>query len=378
MKSPVALASLTLAFLLGCSGAPESPASDGPEAELEGTVSSALTPCDTSSRGRRTFFTRNVNLGFAVEPVLAASSIEEVPGLVAEAWAQMESNDFGARAALLAGEIASLSPDAIGLQEAAIVRRFSASGAAPIEFDYLAILQSALAARGLRYVAVVVQNDTDVTVPMFAGFDPSGAPILDGVQIVDRDVVLVREGVRTSRPESARFQVGIPVALGDAPVEVVRGWASVVVHTSDGPFRFVNTHLEDLVPEVQLAQASELLGIVNSDPLPVVLVGDLNARSNTPTYGLFTGAGFVDSWAQANPRDPGFTCCQDVDLKKTLPFTERIDYVLARSPGRPARIRGEVKARIVGANPRVRTASGLWASDHAGLGASFAMPRMGN
>ena len=70
MKSPVALASLTLAFLLGCSGAPESPTPEG--TELEGTVASALTPCDgATSQHRRTFFTRNVNLGFAVEPAVS-------------------------------------------------------------------------------------------------------------------------------------------------------------------------------------------------------------------------------------------------------------------------------------------------------------------
>lgn len=329
---------------------------------------------DAASGASHTWLTRNVNLGFAVEPVIGASSVDQVPGLVAEAWARMEQNDFAARAALLADEIAATSPDAVGLQEVALVQRTPASGSAPIEYDYLAILQKALAAKGLKYAAVATQKDTDVTVPMFAGMDGAGAPILDGVRIVDRDVLLVREGLATSRVESGRFKVGLPVNLGESSLEVVRGWVSAVVETKDGSVRFVSTHLEDLVPEAQAAQANELLGLVAEEKLPVVLVGDFNAKPGTETPSLFTKAGFVDSWAQSNPNDPGFSCCQDVDLTKTLPFTERIDYVFVKDAASPSAIRGEVRGVLVGNDPKVRTPKGLWASDHAGYAASFPLP----
>lgn len=374
LASLASLASLVFASTLGCSGAPV----DAESASLgEGLTEGSVAPLhqrESREGKRRTFLTRNVYLGFAVEPVLGASSVEEVPGLVAAQWNQMERNDFVARAKALAGEIAATDPEAVGLQEVALLRRFPASGAAPTEIDYLTILQRALTARGLHYRTAVVQRNTDVSVPMFAGFDASGAPSLDGVQIVDRDVVLVRDDLRTSRPESGRFQVGIPVDLGGASLEVVRGWASVVVHTNDGPFRFVTTHLEDLVPEVQLAQASELVSLVSSERAPVVLVGDLNARPSSPTVQLFQRAGFVDAWARAEPRDPGFTCCQGTDLSFSVPLTERIDYVLARHPSSSGRLQGQVTARIVGSTARERTTSGLWPSDHAGVAARFPMP----
>jgi exonuclease III len=344
---------------------------------IDPSTSDASTTADASDAGTgapHTWLTRNVNLGFAVEPVIGASSIEQVPGLVAEAWARMEQNDFASRAALLADEVAQTSPDAIGLQEVALVKRTPASGATPIEYDYLVILQKALAAKGMKYVAVATQKDTDVTVPMFAGMDASGAPILDGVQIVDRDILLVREGLTTSRVESGRFKVGLPVSLGDSSLEVVRGWVSAVIETKDGSVRFVSTHLEDMVPEAQAAQANELLGLVAEEKLPVVLVGDFNAKPGTATPSLVTKAGFVDSWAQSNPNDPGFSCCQDVDLSKTLPFTERIDYVFVKNAASPDRIRGEVKGLLVGSDPKVRTPKGLWASDHAGYAASFPLP----
>lgn len=376
MRTPLLFSSLTILLGVACSVSSGSPS--GTAATLDASAplptDAAAPPTDRAvlpEPAKHTVLTRNVNLGFAVEPVLGATSIEQVPLLVAEAWDRMEKNDFRARATLLAEEIASTSPDAIGLQEVALLKRSPASGATPIEVDYLVILEKALAAKGLRYVAVASQRDTDVTVPMFAGMDPKGAPILDGVQIVDRDVLLVREGLATSRPENGRFKVGLPVTLGDTPLEVVRGWVSAVVDTTDGPFRFVSTHLEDLVPEVQAAQAAELLGLVAEEKLPVVLVGDLNAKPGTSTPSLFTKVGFVDAWAQSNPNDPGFSCCQDVDLAKTLPFTERIDYVLVRDTASPRRVRPELAGRIVGSDPKVRTATGLWASDHAGFAGTF-------
>lgn len=364
-----------------CSASVTDPASspDGSVASTNDASANDASANDASTNDAPTsaphaFLTRNVNLGFAVEPVLGASSVDKVPGLVAEAWARMEQNDFAARASLLADEIAATSPDAVGLQEIALVKRTPSAGGAPVELDYLAILQKALAAKGLAYVAVATQTDTDVTVPMFAGVDGTGAPILDSVRIVDRDVLLVRAGLATSRVESGRFKVGLPVSLGDASLEVVRGWVSAVVDTKDGAVRVLSTHLEDMVVEAQAAQAGELLGLVAEEKLPVVLLGDLNAKPGSATLSLFTKSGFVDSWAQSNPADPGFTCCQDVDLSKTAPFTERIDYVLVKDPASPDRIRGAVRGALVGGDPKVRTAKGLWASDHAGYAATLSLP----
>jgi len=373
MRTPTPLALLPLAFSVAAAACSTSVTESATPPDGSVSTTDASTT-DASTSAPHTFLTRNVALGFAVEPVLGASSVEKVPGLVAEAWARMEQNDFAARASLLADEIATSSPDAVGLQEVALVKRTPSSGGTAVELDYLGILQKALAAKGLAYVTVATQTDTDVTVPMFAGMDGAGAPILDTVRIVDRDVLLVRAGLTTSRVESGRFKVGLPVNLGDTSLEVVRGWVSAVVDTKQGPVRVVSTHLEDLVVEAQAAQAGELLGLVAEEKLPVVLVGDLNAKPGSATLGLFTKAGFVDSWAQANPADPGFTCCQDVDLGKTAPFTERIDYVLVKDPSSPDRIRGALRGALVGSDPKVRTPKGLWASDHAGYAATIDLP----
>lgn len=364
MKRTILIAALTAA----CSGAT---ASEDPE-----HVASAVSACERD--GRLTVMTQNIYLGADIDPILTAQHEADVPPAVAAAWAQMQGNDFHDRARAIAASIAHQDPAVIGLQEVALFRRFSHAGGAPEEIDFLAILQGALHARGVHYRAVVVQTDSDVTVPMLAGIDPSGTPLLDGVQMIDRDVILVREGVVTSKPRSGRYAVSLPVELADEQLEIIRGWASVVVHTETGRFRFFTTHLEDHVPEIQAAQAAELLGITNAETLPIVLTGDLNSAadgSTTPTYGTTRAAGFHDAWSAARPHDPGFSCCRAADLHVAkAPLAQRIDYVLVRGSHPNRAIPGLVTATLVGDAVRDRTREGLWPSDHAGLVTTFRPP----
>lgn len=373
----------TMILATALSGAVACSGGDGArgDASQTETIDTAMQALGSHARAnvQRTFMTRNVFLGAAIEPVMAAGSPEEVPLLVATAWAQLQANDFSARAAALAKEIDESRPEAVGLQEIGLFRRFPADGSAVQELDYLSMLQAALAARGAPYVVAVVQKDTDVFVPLFAGLDQGGAPILDGLQLVDRDAILVRADVPFTQPMAARFTQGLPVEVGGAPIEIVRGWASVVIPTSQGSFRFFTTHLEDAVPEVQVAQAAELVTLLQAESLPMVVTGDLNSRadgSTTPSYAMIAGTGLVDVWAQARPRDPGYTCCRSDDLSKTDPLYERIDVIFATPSSCRGndRLRGPVSAKIVGEEPRDRTASGLWPSDHAGVVARFVMP----
>ena len=365
LKGEIMKRLLLLAALTACTGATPN---EDPE-----NVASASSACKRD--GRLTVMTQNIYLGADIDPILMAQHDADVPPAVAAAWAQMQGNDFRERARAIAASIERANPSVIGLQEVALFRRFPQAG--PIEeIDFLAILLSALRARGLHYRAAVVQTDSDVQVPMLAGFDASGNPILDGVQMIDRDAILVREGIVTSKPRSARYAAALPVELADTQLEIIRGWASVVVHAESGKFRFVTTHLEDHVPEIQAAQAAELLSITSAEPLPIVLTGDFNSAadgSTTPTYGAIAGAGFHDAWLAAHPYAKGATCCRAADLHLTSPpIDQRIDFVFAR--GRNDRIPGNADADLVGDALHERTRSGLWPSDHAGLVTSFRSP----
>jgi endonuclease/exonuclease/phosphatase family metal-dependent hydrolase len=335
-------------------------------------VGAARAAAATTPPGRLTVMTRNMYLGAELDSILAAESAEQVPGLVASAWAQMIGNNSAARARAIASEIATNEPALAGLQEVAVFRRFPASGEAPEEIDFLALLQDELAARGLDYSVVVTQNDSDVFVPMLAGFAGDGTPILDYVEMLDRDAILARADVPTSQAASDRYAQGLPVSVAGESLEIVRGWVSVVASTDTGPFRFVSTHLEDYEPNVQMAQAFELVQILGAETLPTVVVGDFNSRADrtgTPTYGFMLGSGFTDVWTRANPRDPGYSCCTPPDLHDTEPLTERLDLVLVRQHGHA--IKGLVTAKLVGL---AQTPEGVWPSDHAGLVAGFRIP----
>ena len=327
--------------------------------------------------GRLTVMTQNVYLGADIDPILSAQHDAEVPVAVAAAWAQLEGNDTADRAAGLAALIARKDPALVGLQEVALFRRFPGDGSAPIEIDFLDVLMRSLKARGLRYHVAIVQKDSDVTVPMLAGIDAAGAPLLDGVQMIDRDAILVRDGIVTAHPRAARYAVALPVSFADVEVEIVRGWASVEVETEGGRFRFMTTHLEDHVPEIQAAQAAELLSITDAERLPIVLTGDFNSPadgSGTPTYTTVVASGFSDAWLAARPRDPGYSCCRGADLRVfPAPLTQRLDIVFVR--GHSSRgIPGIVTADLVGDRASDRTRGGRWPSDHAGLVTTFRSP----
>ena len=142
-------------------------------------------------------------------------------------------------------------------------------------------------------------------------------------------------------------------------------------------YRFVTTHLESLSPAIQAAQAAELVNGPGNTDVPVIFAGDFNSDAESsnaaanPAYPILLSAGFVDTWKQLHPSDPGFTW----PLHGEDPFTsfstpnERIDLVFSRN-GRKGLMPFNVD--LIGNNQSTDlTPSGLWPSDHAGLVASF-------
>lgn len=125
-----------------------------------------------------------------------------------------------------------------------------------------------------------------------------------------------------------------------------------------------HTHLEPDAPPVQLAQARELTAGPGASPGPVVLIGDFNTwpdERGRPTYAHLQAAGFADAWSAVG-QGPGLTHGHAPDLRNAEAcFTSRLDLVLPRGPV-VARA-----ARLTGHEPRWRTPSGLWPSDHAGV-----------
>ncbi len=212
---------------------------------------------------------------------------------------------------------------------------------------------------------------------------------LDDIRLTDFDVILVRDDVTWTNPQSANFAAALPIELGGFTLFILRGWASVDITFKDLPYRFVNTHLEPadtapgvVVPELaalQAAQLAELLGVVGGSPYPVVMVGDFNSAadgSTTVTYRDVVDAGFVDAWLIGPPRGVGYTSNQAFDLlNPASQLFQRIDFVYYRDEftRTTGQFQGAAKAQVVGEEQGDRTASGLWPSDHGGVGASLSI-----
>ena len=303
--------------------------------------------------------TRNLFLGADLSPAYRALSATDglagLPAAVAaifnpgEPPGLVQRTDFVTRAVALAGEIAAAEPDVIGLQEVAEWRAGEAVAA-----DYLALLEGELERRGLRYRRVAVKENGSVALPSAAG-------ILVG--LADREALLAREELDVSNVQTGSFANALEMTSAHGSFALARGWIAADV----GGVRCVTTHLEVANPAaaatVQRLQAQELVEGPAVSELPVVLLGDFNARPERATYAYLRDTGFDDAWLQANPDGPaGLTCCHAHPLDNpddTL--RARIDLILTR--GLVA-----TDAWAVG-----EFANGLWPSDHQGVVADLVL-----
>jgi endonuclease/exonuclease/phosphatase family metal-dependent hydrolase len=321
--------------------------------------------------------TRNLYLGADLGPAVRATDTASFLAAVAGIYASARANDFAVRAEGIAEEVRTTSPDLIGLQEVSQWETSGPASTAPGQ-DFLTLLQTALAARGLDYaLAAVSPNATLGPLPLLT---PCGSPVVGAclVTLKDRDVVLVNQrtpGLQWWGAQHGNYQTQqlfTPPVPGAEPVSFRRGWASIEGRYHGRRLHFVTTHLEtETFPAVQQAQAAELLAGPAFGPGADLLTGDLNSAadgSSTTTYATVTGR-FRDAWRIND--GPGYTCCHDPALSDpSQALAERIDLVLAHG-ARP------VRATVVGDAPFSATAP-LWASDHAGVVAALRLARRGH
>ncbi len=340
-----------------------------------------------------TVMTRNVYLGGDItRPLDATAGLppeEQGPAFVAANTtlrAIVDQTNFPLRSKRLAREIAVRKPHFVGLQEVALWRRgpLDGSPATTVDYDFLQILLSDLAARGQHYVAVNVQEESDVSGP--AVRDGS----LQNVRLTMRDVLLKRahSGVKVLASGGGQYTARIPLVIAGQPVSFVRGYNWADVRAGSKRFRVINTHLESQLSDVAYAQAAELLAgpaapagkptIVlcdcNSDPLDAsVKPGETHAHRDP--YLLITGeGGFADEWLRFAPAAAGWTSglselVNDSPAEAAARFDHRIDMVFGRrADGSPMPVD---RAWVVGRDPSERTPptpiGRLWPSDHAGV-----------
>jgi hypothetical protein len=327
---------------------------------------------------------RNLYLGADLNPLIGISDPSQIPWVAAQVWAMVHATNFPARAGGLADEIMRARPHVVGLQEAALYRIQSPGdlvlgGTAPattVVYDFVELLLDSLRVRGLDYTAAMINATTDVEVPVFTGQGPLP---FDDVRFTLRDAVLVRGDVAYTNPHGAVYEARLNFELGGSggpPVSMRRGWAAADVTAAGRSFRFISTHFEvQSFAPIQMGQAAELIGVVHASPLPVVLVGDFNSTpdgSQTPSYGMLTGAGLRDVWGPG--QNPGYTCCQAENVLNQLSeLDQRLDIVFIRGFDTDG-FRADGQARLVGAHTGDRLPGGLWPSDHAGVVAQLRLP----
>jgi endonuclease/exonuclease/phosphatase family metal-dependent hydrolase len=356
-----------------------------------------LTAADTPRT--LTVMTRNIYLGGNINrPIRAALNRTGRDGVLALGHANHElretvdHTDFATRSKLLAEEIAVTRPDLIGLQEVALWRhgpmqldQIGRPDATVVDYDFLGILLADLAARGIRYEVVHVQQESDVEAPAFTGNPFTGtAGSAQDVRLTDRDVILVQSdaGIQIEGTGGANYSQRVDVRLGDTTFPFVRGYAWADVAVGSAKIRFVTTHLESRSSQLAEAQADELLnGPAGNTNLSTVIACDCNsnpaspaARSGLPigsgaAYRLITEShGFTDLWlAQPGRAGPGNTAwLSELVHNDTARFNRRIDLVLAKSaPSMPI---VASQADVTGDELNDRDpVSKLWPSDHAGV-----------
>jgi endonuclease/exonuclease/phosphatase family metal-dependent hydrolase len=310
--------------------------------------------------------TRNMDAGTDLQFFFLA----DVPTAATLTLAEVVASNYPVRAGLLAEEIKAENPDLIGLQEVTLVQAGPPVGPPAVVLDQLQLLLDALAAKDLHYAPVAVNTLTNVSVPTSTGLI---------VQYADHDVVLARTDLQQSELDLSNIEQHIYAAklnfpIGGQTLPILRGYISVDAKVRGKTFRFIDTHMENLINRIprvpdafqpQLAQANELLDFVRTTALPVVLAGDFNcnAEPGGPDHGIaidavvaIVGFGFTDTWSVFRQQlGSGYTWplfLEDFNSGPAMPF-ERIDLIFAR-------YLNVLEVHRTGLMPP-------WPSDHAGV-----------
>jgi len=318
--------------------------------------------------------TYSMNSGNSLSGILNSRSPAELAAIVGQIFTRVQAGNPPERIDAIANQIATASPDIVGLQEVALWRVGPPLNPAPaqtVAYDFLQILLDRLAAKGVHYSAISVPTFLDVE--LTGVFGPTSA--LD-VRYTDRIAIIARTDLQTSRFQiegsgARNFATNTQVSVLGTQIALLKGWASADVKHRGKTYRFVTTHLGATLGEaVQIAQANELLQGPTNTTLPVILVGDFNsdAAAGGLAYSLLLNGGLTDVWSGLMPNSSGLT----FPLSGALPSvilnpTERLDLVLARGAISLSDI------DVVGDEIADLTPSGFRPSDHAGLAATLVL-----
>ncbi len=337
----------------------------------------------SQGKGNLRVMTYNVDEGTDYIELLQAGNLTGVTNAMAFTIFQVRSTNPPARADAIAAQIAAASPHLVGLQEVTQWRTGSGQqglealftqnpALLTLEFDFLQLIQDALARRGQHYRLVLVANQFDLPVlPTSSGEFVKATNRIAMLARTDLDPADFQVGNVQTGTYAAELVINPPFQLPPfipVPIHAPRAWIAADVTFQGAQDRFFTTHLESVSPLLRRAQAGQLRAIAGTTAQPVIIAMDSNAQAGPPpiedTYRDFLNAGYTDAWTTTHPSDPGFTFGQAQFLNNSVSLLfQRIDLIL---------LHGAVAAQgadVLGDNLADRTAGGLWPSDHAAVAA---------
>jgi endonuclease/exonuclease/phosphatase family metal-dependent hydrolase len=209
--------------------------------------------------------------------IILGTTPEQVPQVATEIYRQVQATNFPERAKEIAKQISKKNPDFICLQEAVIWQILSPPGFEPVihfEYDFLKILLEELKSRGLKYEAIVINQNLDIEVPASTGFI---------LHFMDRNIILARKhsDFTISNTKSGQYQAIFLAPIGGQSIPIPRGWASVDVKIDGKKFRLLTTHLDHDSEIVRDLQAVELIQLTSAADLSLILTGDFQFDANS-------------------------------------------------------------------------------------------------
>jgi endonuclease/exonuclease/phosphatase family metal-dependent hydrolase len=300
--------------------------------------------------------TRNLYLGTDFSGLAFLASPADIPATTAMMWGNVQASNIPERAKLIAAEIVDSAPDLVALQEVTHYRMQMPSdgtvtppNATETVIDFLALVMAEIDTRGGGYHVAGEAMNADAEFPV-----SDGAGGTFDLRVVDRDVVLAKDGVQTSNFVVTTFTANVAFTVGGTggiPLSFQRSCSRLDAVVGEANFTFGNAHLEiGALGAIQTQQAQEMLDAFAPITAPMILLGDFNSPPGRDTYQLIMQS-FKDASTGSGP-----TCCSD--LAGADSADDRIDLVLTRG-----RFRHKDSSRT---GDTERTPGGLWASDHFG------------
>jgi hypothetical protein len=267
--------------------------------------------------------TYTIKSGNTFSRIFSSRSPAELAVTVGVAFTRVQAGNPPERIDAIANQIATTSPDIVGLQEVALWRVGPPLNPAPAEtvaYDFLQILLDRLEAKGKHYSAISVPTYLDVE--LTGVFGPTSA--LD-VRYTDRIAIIARTDLQTSRfqikgVDAENFATNTQVSVLGTQITLLKGWVSADIQDRAKTYRFVTTHLGGYLKQCRSPRRMNFCRDQRIRRCPSSLLAILTRmqRLEDKLIPCCLNAGLTDVWSSLEPNSSGFTWPLSGELPSVL------------------------------------------------------------